>query len=77
MRTLLARFIGFPAFVRAAWTERCADRRAGGDLRLIRPQIKRLKENMEDGRFDAMKQELDLIGAPIDSKVGGKSNGGR
>lgn len=52
-------------------------RRAGGDLRLIQPQIKRLTENMQDGRFDAMTQELDLIEATIDSKVGGESNGGR
>ena len=51
-------------------------RRAGGDLRLIQPQIKRLEENMKDGRLDAMKQELDLIEATIDSKVGGQSNGG-
>ncbi|MGH6794962.1 MAG: hypothetical protein ACREDH_07140 [Methylocella sp.] len=47
-------------------------RRAGGDLGLIQPKIKRLQENMQDGRFDAMKQELDLIEATIDSKVGGK-----
>ncbi len=47
-------------------------RSAGGDLRLIQPQIKRLEENMHDGRFDAMKQELDSIEATIDSKVGGK-----
>ncbi len=51
-------------------------RRAGGDLRLIQPKIKRLEENMKDGRLDAMKQELDLIEATIDSKVGGQSNGG-
>jgi hypothetical protein len=52
-------------------------RQAGGDLRLIQPQIKQLTQNMKEGRFDAMKQELDLIEATINSKVGGKSNEGQ
>jgi len=51
-------------------------RRAGGDPRLIQPQIKRLEENMKDGRLDAMRQELDLIDATIDSKIGGKPTTG-
>jgi hypothetical protein len=28
-------------------------RRAGGDLRLIQPEVKWLEENMKDGRLDA------------------------
>lgn len=44
-------------------------RRAGGDPRLIQPQIKRLEEAVQDGRFDAMQQELDLIEAAIDLKL--------
>ena len=49
--------------------------RAGGDPRLIQPQVKRLEENMKEGRLDAMKQELDRIEATIASKIEGKSTG--
>ncbi len=49
---------------------------AGGDPRVIQPRVKRLEENMKDGRLDAMKQELDVIEATIDAKLGGQSNVG-
>jgi hypothetical protein len=50
--------------------------RAGGDPRLIQPQVKQLEEYMKDGRLDATKQLLDQIVAIIDSKVEGKSDAG-
>ena len=43
-------------------------RRAGGDPQLIQPLVQRLEEDMKTGRFDAMKQELDLIDATIDRR---------
>jgi hypothetical protein len=46
--------------------------RAGGDPRLLQPQIKQLEQDMRDGRFEAMTNELDLIEATIDAKVGAK-----
>jgi hypothetical protein len=46
-------------------------RRAGGDPRLIQPMVQQLNKDMKNGRLDAMKQELDLIEATIDSKLGG------
>jgi len=49
---------------------------AGGDPRVIQPRVKRLEENMKDGRLDAMKQELDVIEATIDAKLEGKPNAG-
>jgi hypothetical protein len=51
-------------------------RDAGGDPRLIEPQIKRLEEDMKAGWLDAMKQRLDQIEATIDEKIAGKSNMG-
>ncbi|MGQ0445921.1 MAG: hypothetical protein ACT4O2_12555 [Beijerinckiaceae bacterium] len=52
-------------------------RRAGGDLGLLQPRTKQLMQNLREGRLDAMKGDLDLIEATIDSKVGGNSNVGR
>ena len=49
---------------------------AGGDPGLIKPQVKRLEENVKDGHLDAIKQELDLIEATIDSAVRNKSDVG-
>jgi hypothetical protein len=43
---------------------------AGGDLRLIHPGVERLMQDMKDGRYDAMKQELDRVETTIDSKLG-------
>jgi hypothetical protein len=49
---------------------------AGGDPRLIQPRVKQLEQDMQEGHFDAMKQQLDLIEATIDAKVSGQSNAG-
>jgi hypothetical protein len=45
-------------------------RRAGGDPHMIQPQVQRLLQDMKEGRLDAMKEELDVIEATIDSKLG-------
>jgi hypothetical protein len=42
---------------------------AGGNPRLLLPQIKQLEQDMRDGRLDAMKNKLDQIEATIDAKV--------
>jgi hypothetical protein len=44
----------------------------GGDPQVIKSQVKVLEEDMKGGRVDAMKQQLDLIEATINSKVGSK-----
>jgi hypothetical protein len=44
----------------------------GGDPQVIQSQVKVLEEDMKGGRVDAMKQQLDLIEATINSKVGSK-----
>lgn len=49
-------------------------RDAGGDLSLIEPKIKRLDAKIKDGRVDLIEQELDLIEAIINGKVGTGSN---
>jgi hypothetical protein len=45
---------------------------AGGDPQVIQPKVRRLEENMKEGRLDAVKQELDQIQATIDTKLGEK-----
>ncbi len=51
--------------------------RAGGDPQVIQPKVKRLEENMKEGRLDAVKQELDQIEATIGAKLGEKPPAGR
>jgi hypothetical protein len=43
--------------------------RAGGDRSFIQPKLAELQQNMKDGRFDAMKRDLDQIEAAIDAEV--------
>ena len=41
----------------------------GGDPQVIQSQVKVLEEDMKGGRGDAMRKQLDLIEATINSKV--------
>jgi hypothetical protein len=50
---------------------------AGGDPQVLQPKVKRLEENMKEGRLDAVKQELDQIEATIGAKLGDRSPGAR